>query len=142
MEDRRWSMGIHEAVEIKENMAVGGGTKTKSSITYQNFFTLYPTLSGMTGTGKTTEKEFQDIYNLEVVVLPTAKPMIREDKTDLVYQNELAKWKAVLTQTEECYKTGQPILIGTSSVEKSEFLSELFNVTKIPHQVLNALAGH
>ena len=138
MEDRRWSMGIHEAVEIKENMAVGGGTKTKSSITYQNFFTLYPTLSGMTGTGKTTEKEFQDIYNLEVVVLPTAKPMIREDKTDLVYQNELAKWKAVLTQTEECYKTGQPILIGTSSVEKSEFLSELFNVTKIPHQVLNA----
>ena len=138
MEDRRWSMGIHEAVEIKENMAVGGGTKTKSSITYQNFFTLYPILSGMTGTGKTTEKEFQDIYNLEVVVLPTAKPMIREDKTDLVYQNELAKWKAVLTQTEECYKTGQPILIGTSSVEKSEFLSELFNVTKIPHQVLNA----
>ena len=138
MEDRRWSMGIHEAVEIKENMAVGGGTKTKSSITYQNFFTLYPKLSGMTGTGKTTEKEFQDIYNLEVVVLPTAKPMVREDKTDLVYQNELSKWKAVLEQTQECYKNGQPILIGTSSVEKSEFLSDLFNVTKIPHQVLNA----
>ena len=130
MEDRRWSMGIHEAVEIKENMAIGGGTKTKSSITYQNFFTLYPKLSGMTGTGKTTEKEFQDIYNLEVIVLPTAKPMIREDKMDLVYQNELAKWKAVLSQTEECYKKQQPILIGTSSVEKSEFLSELFNVKK------------
>ena len=138
MEDRRWSMGIHEAVEIKENMEVGGGTKTKSSITYQNFFTLYPKLAGMTGTGKTTEKEFQDIYNLEVVVLPTAKPMVREDKTDLVYQNELSKWKAVLKQTKECYEHGQPILIGTSSVEKSEFLSDLFNVTKIPHKVLNA----
>ncbi len=138
MEDRRWSMGIHEAVEVKENMAIGGGTKTKSSITYQNFFTLYPKLAGMTGTGKTTEKEFQDIYDLEVIVLPTAKPMIREDKVDLVYQNELAKWKAVLSQTEECYKKGQPILIGTSSVEKSEFLSELFNTTKISHQILNA----
>ena len=88
MEDRRWSMGIHEAVEVKENMAIGGGTKTKSSITYQNFFTLYPKLAGMTGTGKTTEKEFQDIYDLEVIVLPTAKPMIREDKVDLVYQND------------------------------------------------------
>ena len=138
MEDRRWSMGIHEAVEIKEEMPVGGGTKTKSSITYQNFFTLYPKLAGMTGTGKTTEKEFQDIYNLEVVVLPTAKPMIRIDEPDLVYQNELAKWKAVLKQTQECYKTRQPILIGTSSVEKSEFLSDLFKATNIPHEILNA----
>lgn len=138
MEDRRWSMGIHEAVEIKEEMPVGGGTKTKSSITYQNFFTLYPKLSGMTGTGKTTEKEFQDIYNLEVVVLPTAKPMVREDEPDLVYQNELSKWKAVLSQTKECYENKQPILIGTSSVEKSEFLADLFKVTNIPHQILNA----
>ena len=138
MEDRRWSMGIHEAVEIKEEIPVGGGTKTKSSITYQNFFTLYPKLSGMTGTGKTTEKEFQDIYNLEVVVLPTAKPMVREDEPDLVYQNELSKWKAVLSQTKECYENKQPILIGTSSVEKSEFLADLFKVTNIPHQILNA----
>jgi preprotein translocase subunit SecA len=138
MEDRRWSMGIHEAIEIKEEIPVGGGTKTKSSITYQNFFTLYPKLSGMTGTGKTTEKEFQDIYNLEVVVLPTAKPMVREDEPDLVYQNELSKWKAVLSQTKECYENKQPILIGTSSVEKSEFLADLFKVTNIPHQILNA----
>ena len=138
MEDRRWSMGIHEAVEIKEQVAVGGGTKTKSSITYQNFFTLYPKLSGMTGTGKTTEKEFQDIYNLEVLVLPTAKPMIRADESDLVYQTELSKWKAVLNQTQECYEKRQPILIGTSSVEKSEFLSDLFKVTNIPHEILNA----
>ena len=138
MEDRRWSMGIHEAVEIKEKVPIGGGTKTKSSITYQNFFTLYPKLAGMSGTAKTTEKEFQDIYNLEVVVLPTAKPMVRNDATDFVYQSELSKWKAVLEQTQECYNNQQPILIGTASVEKSEFLSDLFKVSKIPHEVLNA----
>lgn len=138
MEDRRWSMGIHEAIEIKEKVDLGGGTKTKTSITYQNFFTLYPKLAGMTGTGKTTEKEFQDIYNLEVIVLPTAKPMIRKDLPDLVYQTELAKWKAVLNQSKECFLKGQPILIGTASVEKSEFLSDLFKVSNIPHQVLNA----
>ena len=138
MEDRRWSLGIHEAVEIKEKVAIGGGTKTKSSITYQNFFTLYPKLAGMTGTAKTTEKEFQDIYNLEVVVLPTEKPLVRKDLADLVYQTELAKWKAVLAESQKCYEKGQPILIGTASVEKSEFLSELFTISKIPHQVLNA----
>ena len=138
MEDRRWSLGIHEAVEIKEKVELGGGTRTKSSITYQNFFTLYPKLAGMTGTGKTTEKEFQDIYNLEVVVIPTQKQMLRKDLSDLVYQTELAKWKAVLNQSKECFEKGQPILIGTASVEKSEFLSELFTLSKIPHQVLNA----
>ena len=138
MEDRRWSLGIHEAVEIKEKVAIGGGTKTKSSITYQNFFTLYPKLAGMTGTAKTTEKEFQDIYNLEVIVLPTEKPLVRKDLADLVYQTELAKWKAVLAESKKCYEKGQPILIGTASVEKSEFLSELFTISKIPHQVLNA----
>jgi preprotein translocase subunit SecA len=138
MEDRRWSLGIHEAIEIKEKVELGGGTKTKSSITYQNFFTLYPKLAGMTGTGKTTEKEFQDIYNLEVVVVPTAKTMIRKDLSDLVFQTELAKWKAVLNQSKECFQKGQPILIGTSTVEKSEFLSDLFKISKIPHQILNA----
>ena len=138
MEDRRWSMGIHEAIEIKEKVSIGGGTKTKSSITYQNFFTLYPKLAGMTGTGKTTEKEFEDIYNLKVVVLPTAKPMIRKDLPDLVYQTELSKWKAVLNQSKECFVKGQPVLIGTGSVEKSEFLSDLFRISKIPHQILNA----
>ena len=138
MEDRRWSFGIHEAIEVKEKVEIGGGTKTKSSITYQNFFPLYRKLAGMTGTAKTAEKEFQDIYNLKVVVLPTAKPMIRKDLSDFVYQTELGKWKAVLTKSKECYSKGQPILIGTASVEKSEFLSELFRISKLPHQVLNA----
>ena len=138
MEDRRWSMGIHEAIEVKEKVELGGGTKTKSSITYQNFFTLYPKLAGMTGTAKTTEKEFQDIYNLDVIVLPTSKPMVREDLEDLVYQTELAKWKSVLNESKECFKKGQPILIGTATVEKSEFLSDLFKISQIPHQVLNA----
>jgi preprotein translocase subunit SecA len=138
MEDRRWSLGIHEAVEVKEGVDIKGGTKTKSSITYQNFFTLYPKLAGMTGTAKTTEKEFKDIYNLEVVVLPTQKPMLRKDLSDLVYQTELSKWKSVLEKSKECFKKGQPILIGTASVEKSEFLSELFTLSNIPHQVLNA----
>jgi preprotein translocase subunit SecA len=138
MADRRWSLGIHEAIETKEDVEINGGTKTKSSITYQNFFTLYPKLSGMTGTGKTTEKEFKDIYNLDVIVLPTAKELKRKDLPDLVYQNELAKWKAVLQKSKECFETGQPILIGTASVEKSEFLSDLFKLSKIPHQILNA----
>jgi preprotein translocase subunit SecA len=138
MEDRRWSMGLHESVEIKEKVEVGGGTKTKSSITYQNFFTLYPTLSGMTGTAKTTEKEFQDIYNLNVVVLPTVKPLIRKDLPDFVYQTELAKWKNVLAESKNCYEKGQPVLIGTATIEKSEFLSDLFKISKIPHKVLNA----
>jgi preprotein translocase subunit SecA len=138
MEDRRWSLGIHEAIETKENVEVGGGTKTKSSITYQNFFTLYPKLAGMTGTAKTTEKEFKDIYNLNVIVLPTSKPLIRKDLSDLVYQTELSKWKAVLKVAQNCFETGQPLLIGTASVEKSEFLSDLFKLSKLPHQVLNA----
>ena len=138
MEDRRWSLGIHEAIETKENVELGGGTKTKSSITYQNFFTLYPKLAGMTGTAKTTEKEFKDIYNLNVVVLPTSKPLIRKDLSDLVYQTELSKWKAVLKVAQDCFQKGQPLLIGTASVEKSEFLSDLFKISKLPHQVLNA----
>ena len=138
MEDRRWSQGIHEAIENKEKVEIGSGTVTKSSITYQNFFTLYPKLAGMTGTAKTTEKEFQDIYNLPVVVLPTSKPLVRKDLSDLVFQTELSKWKAVLNQSKECYKKGQPVLIGTATVEKSEFLSDLFDISNIPHQVLNA----
>jgi preprotein translocase subunit SecA len=138
MEDRRWSTGLHESVEIKEKVEIGGGTKTKSSITYQNFFTLYPILAGMTGTAKTTEKEFEDIYNLKVVVLPTVKPLIRKDLPDLVYQTELAKWKSVLVESQKCFQKGQPILIGTATIEKSEFLSDLFKISKIPHKILNA----
>jgi preprotein translocase subunit SecA len=138
MEDRRWSMGLHEAIEMKEKVQIGGGTKTKSSITYQTFFPLYPKLAGMTGTAKTTEQEFQEIYNLKVIVLPTVKPLIRKDQPDLVYQTELAKWKAVLNESKNCFEKGQPVLIGTASIEKSEFLSDLFKFSKIPHEVLNA----
>lgn len=138
MEDRRWSMGLHESVEIKEKVNIGASTKTKSSITYQNFFTLYPTLSGMSGTAKTTEKEFKDIYNLEVIVLPTVKPLIRIDLPDFIYQTELAKWKNVLLKSKNCFEKGQPILIGTSTIEKSEFLAELFKIAKIPYKILNA----
>lgn len=138
MEDRRWGMGLHDAVEIKENVPLGKPTKTKASITYPNFFKLYPKLSGMTGTAQTNEKEFKDIYNLEVIVLPTHQTVIRKDLPDLIYQKDLNKWKAVLKQAKECFKIGQPILIGTSSIEKSEFLSELFKESKIPHQLLNA----
>jgi preprotein translocase subunit SecA len=138
MEDRRWSLGIHEAIEMKEKVVIGGGTKTKSSITYQNFFPLYPKLAGMTGTAKTAETEFQDIYNLEVVVIPTAKPMARQDRSDLVYQTEFAKWKSVVNLAQNCFEKGQPLLIGTSSVEKSEFLSDFFRLSDLPHQVLNA----
>jgi preprotein translocase subunit SecA len=138
MEDRRWSLGIHEAIEVKENVEIGNITKTKTSMTYQNFFPLYPKLSGMTGTAKTAEKEFKDIYGLQVIVLPTAKPMVRKDLGDFVYQSEFSKWKAVLEKAKECFKIGQPLLIGTSNVEKSEFLSELFSRSGIPHQVLNA----
>jgi preprotein translocase subunit SecA len=138
MEDRRWSMGIHEAIEAKEKVEIKSRTKTKSSITYQNFFSLYPKLSGMTGTAKTEEKEFKTFYNLDVIVLPTIKPMIRKDLNDLVYQNQFVKWKAVLAQSKESFSKGQPILIGTTTIEKSEFLSDLFTSFKIPHQVLNA----
>lgn len=138
MEDRRWSTGLHEAVEIKENLPVGGATKAKSSITYQNFFTIYPKLSGMTGTAKTVEREFKEIYQLPVVVLPPNKPLAREDRPDIVYQTEFAKWKKVLEISRSCYQRGQPLLIGTATIEKSEVLSDLFLRANIPHKVLNA----
>lgn len=138
MEDRRWSNGLHEAVEVKENLPVGGATKAKSSITYQNFFTLYPKLAGMTGTAKTVEREFYEIYSLPVIVLPTHKPLLRDDRADVVYQSELVKWKKVLETSKDCYQKGQPVLIGTSTIEKSEILSDLFSRSGISHKVLNA----
>lgn len=138
MEDRRWSNGLHEAVEVKETLPVGGATKAKSSITYQNFFTLYPKLAGMTGTAKTVEREFAEIYRLPVIVLPTHKPLVRDDRADIVYQSELVKWKKVLETSKTCYQKGQPVLIGTSTIEKSEILSDLFSRSGIPHKVLNA----
>jgi preprotein translocase subunit SecA len=138
MEDRRWDSGVHEAIEMKENLNIQPGTRTKTSITYQNFFTLYPKLSGMTGTGKTAEEEFKDIYNLDVLIVPTINPLIRKDLPDLIYQTEFSKWKAVLAQSLKCFEKGQPILIGTSNIAKSEFLSDLFKSSNIPHNLLNA----
>lgn len=138
MADRRWGQGIHEAIETKEKVTMGDMTRTKTSMTYQNFFTLYPKLSGMSGTALTTAKEFKQIYKLDVKVIPTAKPMIREDFPDLIYQTDTVKWKAVLRQAKECFNKGQPILIGTGSVETSELISDLLSADGIPHELLNA----
>jgi preprotein translocase subunit SecA len=138
MPDRRWSLGIHEAIEAKENLPIKEKTKPKSSITYQNFFKNYSFFSGTTGTALTEKKEFQDIYGLEVIVLSPMKPILRQDKEDLFFFNETAKWKAIIKEAKQCYEKGQPILIGTTSIEKSEILSDLFQSFNIPHQVLNA----
>lgn len=138
MEDRRWGLGVHEAIEMKEDVPLRSGTKTKSSITYQNFFPFYPKLAGMTGTAKTNEEEFKEIYNLKVVSIPTRKPMIREDASDIIFGNERAKWLAVLTEAQKAFHQGRPILIGTNTIEKSELLADLFTASQISHQVLNA----
>ncbi len=138
MKDRRWAGGIHEAIEAKENIPIEEQSKTKLSITYQNFFPLYPSFSGMSGTLKSVETELKNIYNLKIDVIPTEKPMIRKDFPDKVYTTQSAKWKALLKESIETYQSGQPLLIGTTSIEKSEFLSQLFQSAEIPHQVLNA----
>lgn len=138
MPDRKWSLGLHQAIELKEKLLPSPLTKTQTSITYQSFFPLYPKLSGMTGTAMTDEKEFLEIYNLEVVPISTIKPVQRKDLPDVIYQTELSKWKAVLNKAINCYQRGQPILIGTSNIEKSEFLSQLFSFANLPHQLLNA----
>lgn len=138
MKDRRWGNGLHEAIEMKESVPFSGGSKTKISITYQNFFKNYQKLSGMTGTAKTAEKEFKEIYNLDVVVLPTIKPLLRKDLEDFIFLNKGAKFKAILEKTKECFQKGQPILIGTTTIENSEIISDLLRVNQIPHQLLNA----
>lgn len=138
MPDRRWSQGIHEAIEVKENVPIGQLTKTKASITYQNFFALYPKLSGMSGTALTMENEFKEIYKLKVVEVPTSKSLIRCDLNDLVYPTSLGKWRAVIVQIKKCFETGQPILVGTKDVKDSELISQLLKAEKIPHQLLNA----
>ena len=138
MSDRRWSLGIHEAIETKEQVEIEGSSKTKNSITYQNFFLLYPKLAGMTGTAMTAKKEFEEIYKLKVVEIPTQKVMVRKDLEDFVYTTEMSKWKAVVRKANDCFITEQPILIGTTNVEKSELLSNLLKSANIPHQLLNA----
>jgi len=138
MPNRQWSDGIHQAIEAKEYVPLSDMNQTIASITYQNLFLLYPKLGGMTGTAKTAEIELEEIYNLEVEVLQTAKPIKRKDLKDFVYLDELAKWKGVIKECLEMQKIGRPILIGTANIDKSELLSELLQDYKIKHNVLNA----
>jgi preprotein translocase subunit SecA len=138
MPGRRWSDGLHQAIEAKEGVKIQAENQTLASITFQNYFRLYKKLSGMTGTADTEAREFHEIYALEVVVIPTNKPMIRNDMADLVYLSQAEKFKAVIADIQDCIKRGQPVLVGTASIETSEYLSGLLKKEKIPHQVLNA----
>ena len=138
MEGRRWSEGLHQAVEAKEGVRIQNENQTLASITFQNFFRMYDKLSGMTGTADTEAFEFQQIYGLDTVVIPTNKPMVRNDMTDLVYLTQLEKFKAIIEDIRDCQKRGQPVLVGTVSIESSELLSKLLKKEKIKHNVLNA----
>jgi preprotein translocase subunit SecA len=135
---RRYSDGLHQAIEAKEGVRIERETQTLASITFQNYFRMYEKLAGMTGTAKTEEEELRKIYGLEVVVIPTHKPMIRVDHPDVVFKTERAKWRAVVEEIQRCHQRGQPVLVGTRSIEKSEMLSEMLRREGIPHQVLNA----
>jgi preprotein translocase subunit SecA len=138
MPDRRWGDGLHQAIEAKEKLPIRQKTETVAAITYQNFFLLYPKLSGMTGTGKTAEIEFEKIYNLSVEEIPTARPTQRDDLPDLIYKDQFSKWNAIAQSCNEISSTGQPILIGTKTVEKSEMLAQLLSEYKLSYQILNA----
>ncbi|HWA39230.1 MAG TPA: preprotein translocase subunit SecA [Burkholderiales bacterium] len=138
MQGRRWSDGLHQAVEAKEGVQIQNENQTLASITFQNYFRMYGKLSGMTGTADTEAYEFQEIYGLEVVVIPTHRPMVRADKLDLVYRTAKEKYEAVIRDIEDCQKRGQPVLVGTTSIENSELISGLLTKEKLPHQVLNA----
>lgn len=138
MPGRRWSEGLHQAVEAKEGVSIQNENQTLASITFQNFFRLYNKLSGMTGTADTEAYELQQIYNLDVVVIPTNKPMVRVDEPDLVYLTQKDKFEAVIADIRNCIERKQPVLVGTVSIEASEFLSQLLKKEKIKHQVLNA----
>ncbi len=138
LEGRRWSDGLHQAVEAKERVRIKEENHTWATVTLQNYFRLYEKLAGMTGTAETEAAEFANTYNLPVVPIPTNKPMVREDQPDLIYKTELAKFEAVIEDIVERYDTGQPVLVGTASVEKSEVLSTMLNRRGIPHNVLNA----
>lgn len=138
MPDRRWGDGLHQAIEAKEKLSIRQKTETVASITYQNFFLLYPKLAGMTGTGKTAETEFEKIYNLSVNEIPTAKPVLRKDLSDLIYKDQFSKWNAISQACNTIASTGQPILVGTTTVEKSEMLAQLLNEYKLSYEILNA----
>jgi len=138
MPDRRWGDGLHQAIEAKEQLPIRQKSETQAEITYQNFFLLYPKLSGMTGTGKTAEIEFEKIYKLSVDEIPTARTPLRKDLSDLVYKDQFLKWNAISKTCNDVSSTGQPILIGTTTIEKSEMLAELLNEYKLSYQLLNA----
>ena len=135
---RRYSDGLHQAIEAKEGVKVEKESKTLATITFQNYFRMYKKLAGMTGTAATEEEEFRSIYGLDVVVIPTNKPMIRVDHPDVIYKTEKGKFNAVVKEIEDCYRRGQPVLVGTISIEKSEHLSSMLKRKGIPHNVLNA----
>lgn len=138
MPGRRWSDGLHQAVEAKEGVKIESENQTLATITFQNYFRMYKKLAGMTGTADTEAEEFAKIYNLEVVVIPTNKPMIREDHPDVIYKTEKGKFYTAINEIEELHRKGQPVLVGTISIEKSEILSHLLKKKGIPHSVLNA----
>ncbi len=138
MPGRRWSDGLHQAVEAKEGVKIERENQTLATITFQNFFRMYDKLSGMTGTAATEATEFEQIYELDVVVIPTNRPMIRDDRSDLIYRTAKEKWNAVVEEIQDCVQRGQPALVGTLSIEKSEMLSGLLKRKGVPHVVLNA----
>ena len=138
MPGRRWSDGLHQAIEAKEGVVIEEENQTLATITYQNFFRMYDKLSGMTGTADTEAAEFHHIYKLDVVVVPTNKPIQRKDEPDLIYKNEKGKFRAVTHEIEESHAKGQPVLVGTTSVEKSEIVASQLRKKNIPFEVLNA----
>ena len=138
MEGRRYSDGLHQAIEAKEGVKIQRESKTLATITFQNYFRMYSKLSGMTGTALTEENEFREIYNLDVIVIPTNKPVQRIDKSDMVYKNEAGKYKAIVEEIVKSHEKGQPVLVGTASVDRSEYISSLLKKRGIKHQVLNA----
>ena len=138
MDGRRYSDGLHQAIEAKEGVTIANESQTLATITFQNYFRLYNKLAGMTGTAKTEEEEFKGIYKLDIVEIPTNKPILRKDFNDVIYKNQKAKFNAIVNEVAECYEKGQPVLVGTVSIDKSEIISGLLKKMKIPHQVLNA----
>ncbi|WP_142808664.1 preprotein translocase subunit SecA [Tepidiphilus olei] len=138
MPGRRWSEGLHQAIEAKEGVRIQAENQTLASITFQNYFRMYEKLAGMTGTADTEAYEFQQIYGLETVIIPTNRPLVRRDENDRVYRTAKEKWQAVIEDIKECRERGQPVLVGTTSIEVNEFLSKLLTKEKIPHQILNA----
>lgn len=138
MYGRRYNNGLHQAIEAKEGVKIADESKTLATITFQNYFRMYEKLSGMTGTAMTEEAEFEEIYHLDVIEIPTNKPMVRDDHHDIIYKNELAKFRAVINEIKESYQKGQPVLVGTVSIEKSEKLSSMLKKEGIKHEVLNA----